>query len=456
MKSFLTVPHRPRLFESCLDTIHAALCLQIRRTEMRTTLLLIALSCLLPLAAQAQTFNSGSTGADGALDLTAGNREVQLPESGILNYTTVNIPAGKKVTFKRNLRNTPVIMLASGNITIHGTIDVSAPISQSYPGPTNSVPGPGGFNGAGPCGVGFGPGGGLPPNGDNGRWLGPLSLVPIIGGSGGGGFNNSGGCWPGGGGGGAILIASSGSITLTTGASIQALGRHTWSNGGTAGSGGAIRLVANALNVSGEINACGGNCGVVRLEAPQGALAFTGTSSPPAVLSTINPVTVPSAAPALNIISIGGYSVPSYSGQRFDTVDLLLPRQLPEPISVVVQASNVPVGSQVKVVFSGSGQATATTGTLTGSLASSTATLSISGLDRSGAITYLFASAVFDLPQSVQNFNLKGRDEIAQVRVEAAPGAKPKYVFLRKDGSEVERGKLPLPLLQQFGVEAAP
>ena len=32
--------------------------------------------------AMAQTFSSGSTGADGTLDLTAGDRTVQLPESG--------------------------------------------------------------------------------------------------------------------------------------------------------------------------------------------------------------------------------------------------------------------------------------------------------------------------------------------------------------------------------------
>lgn len=212
-------------------------------------------------------------------------------------------------------------------------------------------------------------------------------------------------------------------------------------------------MVANSLNVTGVLSACGetGTCGVIRLEAPTGTLLFSGTSNPPPILSTINPTIVPSTIPILSIISIGGFSVPTYSGTRFDTVDLMLPKQLPEPLSVVVQASNIPVGTQVKVTFSGSPQATATTGTLSGTPTSSSATLSISGLDRSGAVTYLFVSATFNLPQTAQNYNPKGRDQVAKVRIEAAPGAKPKFAFLRNDGSEIDPKSLPAELLQQFG-----
>jgi hypothetical protein len=66
---------------------------------------------------------SGSTGADGALSPTV-NTEIQLPPSGVLNYTTVNIPSGVTVKFKRNAANTPVYMLATGDVTIAGTIDI--------------------------------------------------------------------------------------------------------------------------------------------------------------------------------------------------------------------------------------------------------------------------------------------------------------------------------------------
>lgn len=68
-------------------------------------------------------FNSGSTGADGALAPQV-NTEIQLPESGILNYTSVTIPQGVTVKFKRNTLNTPVHLLVSGNVTISGVIDI--------------------------------------------------------------------------------------------------------------------------------------------------------------------------------------------------------------------------------------------------------------------------------------------------------------------------------------------
>jgi len=98
---------------------------------MKQGILLAGLFLSLSLTLHAQNFSSGSTGADGALDLAAMNCpnnvcEVQLPESGILNYTTVNVPAGKTLKFKRNSRNTSLIMLAQGNVTITGIIDVSA------------------------------------------------------------------------------------------------------------------------------------------------------------------------------------------------------------------------------------------------------------------------------------------------------------------------------------------
>ena len=433
---------------------------------MRKSFVAVSFLFLLSLTAQGQGFSSGSTGADGALDLSTMNCpnnicEVQLPESGIFNYTTVNIPAGKELRFKRNLWNTPVIMLAQGNVTIGGTVSVSAIIvpGNDQNGYSRRTPGPGGFYGGANGQPGFGPGGGQGggqncPQAALGRWIGPLSLVPIIGGSGGGsGCSGNGG----GGGGGALVTASSTSIALSSGANIYALGLLGFGYG--SGSGGAIRLVSNSLNVAGRLGACvenfentwGGNCGVVRLEAPSGSLAFTGSSNPAAVLSPINPVVVPSAPPSLTIISIGGYAVPSYAGTRFDTVDLLLPNQLTDPITVVVRGNNIPLGTQVDVrAVNGSPQATYTPGTLSGTFESSTATPTMSNLNRTG-VTYVLASAVFDPPQGAANFNPKGPDHVAKVRVEAVPGAKPKYVFLRSNGTVIDVAKLSKPFLQHFG-----
>ncbi len=417
---------------------------------MNRLLITLGSILLLSLSAQGQSFNSGSTGADGPLDLTSGNRVVQLPESGVLNYTTVNIPANRVLTFKRNSRNTPVYMLAQGNVIVIGTIGVDAGTDPDIPS-SNRTPGPGGFYGGAvgsPGGQpGFGPGGGLPDgtNG-NGRWVGPLSLLPLIGGSGGATFGNQ--C-AGSGGGGAIVIASSTTINLTgrISASPNAI-CSTLSQG----SGGAIRLVANSLNVSGSLEACGSpHCGVIRLEAPAGSLSFTGTSNPPAGLFPINPNVTQSSSPILTIVSIAGFPVPAGAGQRFDTYDMLLPNQLTDPISVVVQANNIPVGTQVRIgMVNGSPNATSIPAALQGAFASSSATPTISNLTRT-AVTYLMASATFDPPQGSAPFNQKGANHIEKVRVESLVGAKPKFVFLRSDGSVVDAEKLLPQFLAQFG-----
>jgi hypothetical protein len=273
-------------------------------------------------AVQGQTFNSGSTGADGAFSPTV-NTEVVLPASGILNYTSVNIPAGVTVTFRKNVLNTPVVMLVQGDATIAGSINVSGQharqVGSSGDGNQgdDGLPGEGGAGGfaggrGGPSatpvangGTGLGPGGGLGgarcPTGltttqygamaghggagsNGGGWTGGCSpalrtptggpaygsnlLLPLIGGSGGGGgggsINSEGG--GGGGGGGAILIAASGTLTISGSiVSNGGWGGHTAGPDagapGGGGSGGALRLVATTVTGNGTLQATGGCVG---------------------------------------------------------------------------------------------------------------------------------------------------------------------------------------------------
>ncbi|MGB7208760.1 MAG: hypothetical protein WBD27_08900 [Pyrinomonadaceae bacterium] len=421
---------------------------------MKHALRVIALLFALPFATNAQ-FSSGSTGADGALDLLnacgpSNVCHVQIPESGVLNYTTINIPGTpthRTLRFIRNSRNTPVILLAQGNVTIGGTVDVSA---DHYSGGLGYVPGPGGFYGGTGGLPGFGPGGGTQSS-PHGKWIGPLSLVPIVGGSGGYGAT---GCNSGGGGGGAIVIASSTSITVT--GLLIAYGSSGCGSAGGFGSGGAIRLVANNLTVLGSLsaqNVFSNNVllyGVVRLEAT--SLTFTGSSSPAATLSPINPNIVSGAQTQLTIQSVGGFLVPSYAGSRFDTIDLLLPNQIPDPVNVVVSANNIPTGTQVQVGFvSGSPGGTSTSCNLSGSLANSSCTATVSNLNRTG-VTYLLATAAFAPPAPLAGFNPKGADHVAQIKLESVLGAKQKYVFLRGDNSVIDTAKVPKEFLLYFGM----
>jgi len=247
-------------------------------------------------AMNAQAFDSGSTGALGAFNPTV-NTVVTLPDDGVLHYTTINIPAGVWVSFKGNRLNTPVTLLASGNITINGYLNLTG--SGSPAAGTagdgkqgdDGLPGgggPGGYAGgrggkADPvaanraAGAGRGPGGGgggialvnfcgysqIASGGSgggyasastgpaDGAWCGMSmpavgaayganTLLPLIGGSGGGGgagganYDGSGG----GGGGGAVLIASSGTLSITSPGYVLADGGGSGTSDGAGGMGG--------------------------------------------------------------------------------------------------------------------------------------------------------------------------------------------------------------------------
>lgn len=134
---------------------------------MKKSCILTLLFLLVSTGVAYADFISGSTGADGAFNPTS-NIAVQLPASGIFNYTTVNIPAGVTVTFTKNAANTPVYILTTGDVTIAGNIQVDGQ-SVAYSNPIATTPGaggPGGYSGgyggtstlAG--GKGLGPGGG--------------------------------------------------------------------------------------------------------------------------------------------------------------------------------------------------------------------------------------------------------------------------------------------------------
>jgi hypothetical protein len=225
----------------------------------------IAIWILTSGAAHAQ-FSSGSTGADGALTVTS-DTTLQLPPDGILNYTTITVSAGATLKFLQNPLNTPVFLLATGDVLIAGTIDVSGgSFSSAVPG----IGGPGGFDGgfgsgfpAG-AGDGQGPGGGrIAMNGisfiSGGSFAftaggspayGNTLLSPLIGGSGGAGDDGGHG---GGGGGGALLIASSTQITIS--GTLNAWGG---AGGSAGGSGGALRVVAPVVNGNGQLRAGAG------------------------------------------------------------------------------------------------------------------------------------------------------------------------------------------------------
>lgn len=330
------------------------------------TLVLLGSAVLLP--ASAQNFDAGSSGALGALTVTDTDVTVDLPADGRLNYTTVTIAANRILRFNRNVLNTPVQLLAQGDVVIEGVIDVSGSQAPGSP-PIGGVGGPGGFDGGKPgFGADFAPGDGYGPgagssgttgseaasaggagygepsvgsssNGRGGTYGSPL-LIPMIGGSGGGGDTGTPGSG-GGGGGGAILVASNTKIRLSGPGRIDALGgvwRGTSHNGG---SGGAIRLLAPKVEGSGQLRVQGGGngggAGRIRVDTlDKTALTF---SFQPLSVTTVgaNMFVTPGALPRLDITQAAGQAIAVGTGS---TVRVQLPFGSDTNRTVTLQAKD--------------------------------------------------------------------------------------------------------------------
>jgi len=448
----------------------------------------IALLLIVPCLAQA-AFVSGSTGTDGPFEPTA-SVAVQIPEGGVFNYTTVTIPTGVTVTYKKNSQNTPLTILATGDVTVNGAIGVNGSNGNylipgagglgGFDGGQGGAAynigkrgeGPGGGNGGaarpendnlsgGGGGGGFATAGstggtfyGDTPGGAGGYTYANERIIPSIGGSGGGGAGGTntyvGGA--GGGGGGAIVIASSGTITVV--GSITANGGSgangdggNYSGGGGGGSGGSIRLIANTISGNGTITANSGGggssgwtpggaggTGRIRLEASN--VLRTAATSPPMSLGYPYAV-IPPNMPSLTISSIGGQDVTAVPKGAYGSPDIMLPFNTKNPITVVVTGTNIPTGQTVTVKASPSvGTATSVSGTLSGTDTSSSATVSLS---IATAYPSLITSSVTFQVTALNGVGpiYAAGEKVEFVRVAANLGGRSTVTYITASGKEV-------------------
>lgn len=455
--------------------------------------LFISLFCLIVQVNGQNNFNSGSTGADGAFSPTA-NQTIQLPETGIFNFTTVNIPSGVTIKFLPNSQNTPVTLLASGNVTIAGLLVVdgengftngmgggggpggfrggeSGLIIDSFPGKTGDGPGGGGFGGSNNgTNAGGGGGGGYSiagsnanPNGNpnfliglGGPGYGTSSLLPLIGGSGGGGggasVNYRGGS--GGGGGGALIIASSGTITLSGGITSKGGNGNQAQvgGGGGGGSGGAIRLISNIITGSGIIDVRGGAAGGIYYTGSPGGAGARGfirvetynysafnpnVYSVPMNITYPNPVTLLNS-PLLRIVQIGGVQVPlTAKGSLQSAPDITIPSAQTNPVAVQVQASDIPLDSVVQVVVTPvSGSRTTFQSTpLTGTINNSTASANVSLPSGMSVIT---ATITVNLQTAgLSPFFING-EKITKMEIAANLGGETETTYITQSGKRLK------------------
>ncbi len=456
----------------------------------------LAACLLVAWAPGALAFDSGSTGVDGAFTPQV-DTVLTLPEDGIFNFTSVNVPAGVTVTFAPNTTNTPVTWLVSGNVTIAGTVDLSGGngVAVGASGDGNigddgipGVGGPGGFSGGRggePAvsgerygGAGLGPGGGgagyfngtallyggtaafstvgsastYPSVGgaaSRGASYGAATLLPLLGGSGGGGgaggtaFHGSGG----GGGGGAILIAASGRVEVS--GSLLANGGRNGEKagsgigaGGAPGSGGAIRIVATTIAGEGTLSAIGGKfsennifySGAGRIRLEAENFQRTAASNPVHSFGVPNALFI-AGSPQVRITSVGGVAVPNPPN---GVDDVALPEDQPNPVEIVFETTGIPVGNVVELsVHPAYGTVIeAVSGALLGSsdLASATTTVTLP----SGP-SVLTASVTYAVAGQVAADlgRYTGGEQVARVRLSAPLGGEAQAVLITSSGREV-------------------
>jgi len=292
----------------------------------------------------AQNFSSGSDGSFGAINITE-NTSIPLPPDGIINATTVNVADGTSLTFTKNSLNTPVFLLATGDVVVEGTINLNGQAGSTV---ASGAGGPGGFDGGSPASVGNAAGDGGGPGGggagtangqttgagsgsyatagnsgssaQKGRTYGNAILIPIVGGSGGGGTSGSPGN-AGGGGGGAFLCASTTGITIGSTGKIVARGGATLNNTFlNSGSGGAIRLIAPVVRGNGELdvrssssggnpNSTFGGMGRIRIDTlDRTEVGFTFRDNNITSIGS-NLIVFPSPLPSLSLTDVAGTSV---------------------------------------------------------------------------------------------------------------------------------------------------
>ncbi len=358
-----------------------------------TLLLFLLISASAPLAKSAD-FDSGSNGSYGAMNITA-NTTLDLPADGKFHCTTISVAQGAILTFKRNALSTPVYLLAQGDVTINGTIDVSGG-NAIYGDPKGGLGGPGGFDGgragnASDVGAGSGYGPGAGKRGDNtggvtnagsgsyasksqndsiknhGETYGSPLLVPLVGGSGGGGIVIPISQGPvgggGGGGGGAILIASRTRIVFGDTGSVYANGGYGTKFGFSGyfnnhGSGGAIRLVAPNITGRGSLKADpfvpsftnlryagSGRIRVDSLDRDDVKLTFS-----PYSVSTVGSAmfVFPNKIPRLDIVEAAGNAIAEGTSSA---VQFLLPLASPTTQTVKVQARDFSALVKINVVL---------------------------------------------------------------------------------------------------------
>ena len=279
-------------------------------------------------------FDTGSNESDGDIVINE-NTVLSLPPDGIFHTKRFEVGTGVTLSFEPNALNTPVVILASGQVLITGNINITgSPGNNTVGGLGGPGGGRGGYPGAEnqPPGDGHGIGGGIA--GEGGRHaaigIGNLTQFPPSTGSGGGGSITKGG----GGGGGSITIGSRVRIVLD--GTIIASGGVAGGGSGP-GSGGSVRFVAPTITGRGSTDVAGAAArGWVRFDVidPTGIISIN-KGDPSTFSIGSNMAMFPPKIPRLNIIRVAGRDI---AEPPTEPVTIVLPFGSDPTQSVILRA----------------------------------------------------------------------------------------------------------------------
>jgi hypothetical protein len=158
-----------------------------------------------------------------------------------------------------------------------------------------------------------------------------------------------------------------------------------------------VRLIANIISGTGSITAGGnygssGGSGRIRFDTYQNS--FGGNISG-VFTQGYQPIIIPTSGQGvqLSIASVAGASISATPSGQLITPDAIISGQQANPISIVVNCSNLPLNTPITVTVNpATGSPVSAVGhNTTGTLASSTATVSLN-MPRGGGIIYATAA----------------------------------------------------------------
>jgi hypothetical protein len=142
-------------------------------------------------------------------------------------------------------------------------------------------------------------------------------------------------------------------------------------------------------------------------------------------------------APQLRIVSVGGVNAPTAPIGTFSaSPDITLPANQTNPVSVLVEGMNIPVGARIDaILMAPNGSMTSQGTTLTGTLAASTATMNIVLPVGTSVLT---VTTAFDVDAEIAgNYPAIEGDRVRRMQVAAAFGGRSRITYITESGRQI-------------------